>query len=168
MLNPLSWDAPWFVVALALFVIVMLRANGTYWLGRALARGADHPRLARMVGSRGYQRAATWLNRWGAPVVTMSFLTIGVQTLVNLAAGITRMPLRRYLPAVILGCVAWAVLYATIGFAGYEAFRALHGWSPLAAWALVVVAVLGLAGFVVLRVREARRGRGVLAEEPVT
>ena len=46
--------------------------------------------------------------RWGAPVVTLSFLTVGIQTLVNLAAGVMRMPLRRYIPALTVGAILWA------------------------------------------------------------
>lgn len=162
MLNPLEWQAPWFVVAVGLFVIVMLRANATYWLGR-LASGARSRRVQGLVSSPGYRRAVEWLNRWGAPVVTLCFLTVGVQTLVNLAAGITRMPLRRYLPAVVLGCLIWAVVYATVGFAGYEAFRALHAYSPPLAWAVIGAAALGLVAFGVVQVRAARHGAGALA-----
>ena len=40
--------------------------------------------------------------RFGAPLVTLSFLTVGVQTVLNAAAGGLRMPLRRYTPAAIV------------------------------------------------------------------
>jgi len=119
--NPLEWDAPWFLVALGLFVIVMARANGTYWLGRLGVSQGRRTRLARWLDSPGYDRASAWVDRWGAPAVTISFLTIGIQTLVNLAAGASRMSLRRYLPAVVAGCIIWAVVYATIGVVGWQA-----------------------------------------------
>ena len=114
-MDPYTWDAPWFVIVGGLFVIVMLRANGTYWIGRLMEHGAHRTRLARLLDSPGYARALELVHRWGAPVVSASFLTIGVQTLVNLAAGATRMPLTRYLPAVALGGVAWALIYGTVG-----------------------------------------------------
>ena len=71
------------------------------------------------------------MQRWGAPVVTASFLTVGVQTLVNLAAGLARMPLRRYLPALVVGGAIWAFIYATVWTAGLAAWRRLWELSPV-------------------------------------
>ncbi len=156
-MNPMTWDAPYLVVIAALFVIVMLRANGTYWVGRLLQRGALHTRLARIMSTPGYARAVDKVTSWGPPLVTVSFLTIGFQTLVNLASGATAMPLRRYLPAVSLGSLLWAFIYGTVGFAGFEALALLWERSPAAAVTLGVVSVLALAGFLAWRVRVARR-----------
>ena len=150
MFEPTTWDAPLAVVVLALFVIVMLRANGTYWLGRALAAGARRSRWEKVLESRHYATGARWLNRWGAPAVSLSFLTIGIQTKVNLAAGVARMPLRRYLPAVIVGCVMWAFLYGTVGFIGWVAVGALWDRSPALTVALLTLAAAGI-GFALLR-----------------
>ena len=141
MFNPMTWDAPYLVVVGALFIIVMLRANGTYWLGRGMTAGVEHTRLARLLESRHYATATRWLNRWGAPAISLSFLTIGIQTFINLSAGVTRMPLRRYLPAVTVGCVMWAFLYGTVGFIGWAAIVRLWNYSPP-----VVVGVALLAG----------------------
>ena len=148
--NPLTWDAPYLVVVAGLFVIVFLRANGTYWLGRALAAGARRSRWEKVLESRHYATGARWLNRWGAPAVSLSFLTIGIQTMVNLAAGVARMPLRRYLPAVIVGCVMWAFLYGTVGFIGWVAVGALWDRSPALTVALLALAAAGI-GFALLR-----------------
>ena len=150
MFEPTTWDAPLAVVVLALFVIVMLRANGTYWLGRALAAGARRSRWEKVLESRHYATGARWLNRWGAPAVSLSFLTIGIQTMVNLAAGVAQMPLRRYLPAVIVGCVMWAFLYGTVGFIGWVAVGALWDRSPALTVALLTLAAAGI-GFALLR-----------------
>ena len=124
----MSWDAPFATVASALFVIVMLRAGTTYVLGRLLRRGGEHGRGAQLMQRPGFTGAAERLNRWGAPAVSLSFLTVGVQTMVNLAAGFTRMPLTRYLPALVLGCIAWACLYATAGFIGLSSTRCTPRW----------------------------------------
>ncbi|MGA4507626.1 DedA family protein [Propionibacteriaceae bacterium G1746] len=157
-MNPLEWNAPWFIIAAALFVIVMLRANGTYWLGRGLAARTSRSRFAHLLSTPGYQRAARWLERWGAPVVTLSFLTVGVQTLVNLSAGVGRMPLRRYLPAVTVGCVLWALLYSTVGLLTWESFWALHRYSPVLAWSLLAVLAVSLVVLIATRVRKGRAG----------
>ncbi|MET1004838.1 MAG: VTT domain-containing protein [Propionibacteriaceae bacterium] len=146
-----SWPYP--LTVGALFVIVMLRANATYWLGRAARAGANRTRWQQRLSSAGFARAQRLVGRWGAPVVTLSFLTVGVQTLVNLAAGATRMPLRRYLPAVTLGSVLWAFLYATVGFVTFAAWRRLYDLSPVTAVALAVALVAALGGFVGWQIR---------------
>ena len=40
-----------------------------------------------------------------------------MQTFVQISAGVTRMPLRLYLPAVAVGSVVWALIYGTVGMA---------------------------------------------------
>ena len=77
----------------------------------------------------------------------MSFLTLGVQTLLNAAAGALRMPLRRYTPAAVLGSLIWAALYTTAGFAVLGASRAaVPWWWLLVATALIVCVVLVTRG----------------------
>jgi hypothetical protein len=76
-MDPTSWDAPFWAIATGLFLIVMARANGTYWLGRLAARGARRTRIAHAMRSAAYERAVERVTRWGAPVVTVSFVTVG-------------------------------------------------------------------------------------------
>lgn len=154
-MDPTKWNAPFPLILTALFVIVMARTHGTYWLGRMAANGAHRTRVARWMDSEGYRRAVNRINRWGAPAVSVSFLTIGVQTLVNLAAGATRMPMIRYLPATVVGSIAWALLYGTIGFVGFEALALLWQYSPAAAIIAGVALLAALAWFVVRQLRAA-------------
>lgn len=154
-MDPTTWGAPYPIVVGALFVIVMARANGTYWLGRAAAAGTERTRLRRLLHAPGYVRAVRWIDRFGAPAVSLSFLTVGFQTLINLAAGVTRMSLRHYLPAVTVGSVIWALVYATIGFVGVTAFTGLYGKSPVLAVGIAVSAVGLLAWWIVAQVRAA-------------
>jgi membrane protein DedA with SNARE-associated domain len=158
--DPTQWQAPFWLVALALFAIVELRANGTYWLGRLASAGASRTRLARLMETSGYCRACERIDRLGAPVVALSFLTIGFQTLANLAAGATRMKLRHYLPAAAVGGVAWALLYATVGTVGFELMGRLFSYSPVAAVAVLVA----VAGAIVAYVTVQRRQPEVVVE----
>ncbi len=168
-----AWPYP--ATVASLFVIVMLRANATYWVGRAARAGATRTRFRRVLASPAFVRAQQLVARWGAPVVTVSFLTVGIQTVVNLAAGATRMPLRRYLPAVTIGGVIWAFLYATAGFVTLAAWRRLYDLSAPTASALLIVLALALVVFVVrqLRIRDevnadsdqADSDQGVLEED---
>ena len=122
-----SWleGKPFAMTFAVLFVIVLLRAQATYWLGRGVTAGVLHTRLADKLTGPKTTRAIASLNRWGPPLVTVSFLTIGLQTVVNAAAGLIRMPWIRYTVAMLIGCVAWAAIYATVGIAAVEAAMAL-------------------------------------------
>ena len=154
-MDPTKWGAPYPLVVAALFVIVMARANGTYWLGRLAAAGTERTRMRKLLHAPGYVRSVRWIDRWGAPAVSVSFLTVGFQTLINLAAGVTRMSMRHYLPAGVVGSVMWAFVYATIGFVGVSAVVALYGRSPILAVGLAVFAALLLAWWIVAQVRAA-------------
>lgn len=146
---PESWQLPLGATIGALFVIITLRANGTYWLGRAIVAGTAKTRWAKMLDSKAYRTGSRFLNRWGAPAVTLSFLTIGLQTTVLIGAGVTRMPLRRFIPACQIGCVVWACMYGTVGFIGFVAIGRLWEFSPV----LTVVLAVALAAGIVLTVR---------------
>lgn len=137
-------DLPFGVAAASLFAIVMLRVNATYWIGR---RAVQAKELVR---------------RWGPFAVTLSFLTIGLQTAVNLAAGAAKMTLQRYLPAAVAGSILWALIYATIGLAAVEAWLAWAAGSP---WGIVVLASAAAGPIAWLLVRRRRRSRGSAAEQ---
>ncbi len=77
-------------------------------------------------------------------MVSLSFLTIGLQTMVNLAAGASRMSMRSYLPSVTVGCVMWTLIYATVGFVGWRLVTTVWEQSP----ALAIGGLLGLAAAV--------------------
>jgi membrane protein DedA with SNARE-associated domain len=152
-MDPTQWNAPFPVIVAALFVIVMFRANATFWLGRLGSAGIRRTRLAKLMDSPGYVRAAERIDAYGAPVISLSFLTIGFQTLANLAAGATGMKLRHYLPAVAVGGVAWALLYATLGTVGLELLGRLYQFSAPLAISVFVLSGLAIAGYVVWQFR---------------
>ena len=134
---------------LFLFAVVLLRAQATYWLGRLAAKGASS--AAGASGWRG--RASRWfdgpvprkgadlLDRWGMVVIPLCFLTVGVQTAVNAAAGLVRMRWGVYTLAMVPGCVLWALLY---------------GFGIYAVWSAAAVVVLACAGACALVVRKRR------------
>jgi len=146
-----SWldGKPFAITFAVLFGIVLLRAQATYWLGRGVTTGAMHTSLAARLTSPKATRVIAALNRWGPPLVIVSFLTVGLQTVVNAAAGLIRMPWVRYTVAMLIGCVAWAAIYATVGIAAVEGMIALAAHSP---WALAVLlaVVIGVAVAVIV------------------
>jgi len=148
---------PYGLAVAALFVIVLIRGGATYALGRGVQAGASRTRLRKVLDSDRFERARVLVDRWGAPVVALSFLTVGFQTVANVAAGVARMPLRRYVPALVIGGLAWAVLYATLGVIGFAGFARLWAVSPLAVMVVVAGMLGALAVFVWTRLRSRKR-----------
>ncbi|MGO4596897.1 DedA family protein [Terrabacter sp. 2RAF25] len=146
MLDRLA-ELPFWQAFLALFASAMVRSTGTYWLGHGAIAS-----WRRYRGSHGdlTARAEDLLRRLGPVAVTLSYLTVGVQTAIHLTAGVMRMPLRWYVPAAVLGSVIWAVLYATVGLAVAQAWLAAEAGSW---WGIAVVAaaVLAVAAWLLAR-----------------
>jgi membrane protein DedA with SNARE-associated domain len=137
----------------ALFVIVLVRAQATYWVARAVVTGAASRRWGRWLESPALTRASALLARYGAPAVTVSFLTVGLQTMINAAAGAARMRFGVYLLAMLPGCAAWALIYATVGFALLWAVIGAAAGSPLGVAVLVALAAAVVAAVLLLRRR---------------
>ncbi|MEI2712167.1 MAG: VTT domain-containing protein [Nocardioides sp.] len=130
--------ADWPIAATWVFFLGGSLARGTalYWMGRG-ARTVDS-RWRGLLDRPSVRRAERVVARFGAPLVAASFLTVGVQTAVNVAAGGLQMPGRRYVPALVVGSMAWATIYTTVGWAVIEAF-----WGRESTW-WVVSATLGV------------------------
>jgi membrane protein DedA with SNARE-associated domain len=139
---------------LGLFVVVFLRAQATYWIARGVVSGVRTRRWGRWLDAPAMEHGARILNRWGAPAITVSFLTVGLQTVMNAAAGAARMRWILYLLAMVPGCVAWAFVYATIGFTVLWAVIGAAAGSPWGIAALVVL--LAAAAIVVWRLTRRR------------
>jgi membrane protein DedA with SNARE-associated domain len=64
------------------------------------------------------------------------------------------MPLGRYLPALVVGGVMWAMLYSAIGVVGVDLVGRLYAYSPPLAIVALCALLGGYAWFVV---RQSRR-----------
>ena len=141
---------PFWVVYLSLFAIVLARAQATYWLGRAIGAGVHRSALARRLGSR-LARAERLVGRYGPPAVTVSFVTVGLQTAMNLVAGTMRMRFGRYLLAMVIGSLVWALLYSLGGLAVLAAWWHLFTTSPALAITIAVLAAAVITALVLHR-----------------
>ncbi|MFF8810016.1 DedA family protein [Streptomyces omiyaensis] len=137
----------------ALYVIVLLRAGGTFAVGWLAGAGARRSRFAERISSAKFQRVERAIQRWGAPVVAVSFLTVGFQTAANFLAGSMRMPLTRYLPALFVGGAAWALVYATVGIGVLGVLADLFAERTALGVAAVTALLLVVCGVVVHRRR---------------
>jgi membrane protein DedA with SNARE-associated domain len=151
-------DGPFAFLYVFLLIVVFLRAQATYWLGRAVAAGMLRTRWSRHFTGPRVTRAIGSIERWGWPIIPLSFLTIGFQSAVNAGAGVIRMRWIRYTLAMIPGCLIWALVYSLGGLAAFQgavALAARSPWALVAAIALVAVVVSAL----VVRARRRRAER---------
>lgn len=159
-------SAPFVAIFAFFFAVAFVRTQATYWVARVVAtqtleRTTPSNRLLAQAQAwsttPAAQRGVATVNRWGVLAVPLSFCAVGTKTVVNGAAGLTRMPfLTRYLPALVVGCLIHATIYATIGWAAWTAAIAAATGSP---WGLA--AVLGVLVLVVVAIATALRRRAL-------
>lgn len=138
-------ELPLAVAAYAfLAVVVFLRAGATYALGRLARRAGDASRAAALLERPLVRRSERLVDRFGPPAVSASFLTVGFQSAMNLAAGFLRMPLRHYLPALAVGALIWAGMYLSVGLAVLRAWQASGSGPTVVAAVAVTAATAGL------------------------
>ena len=146
-----SLPYPW--VFLFFWCLAMMRSHTMYWIGRGITAGTARTRWVSLLESPMYARAQAWSARWGVLAVPMSFLTVGLQSVIQLSAGVARMPLRRYVAATAAGAIAWAAVYTTIGMA------ILSAWLTGPTGRLICLLMLTALALVVV-IRRSRVMRG--------
>lgn len=153
------FDALPIEVALAfMWVVGIVRTSIVYVLGALAAEGgARLDRIRKAMDSPLYRKARRLINRWGVIAVPLCFLTVGLQTAVIITTGFTKMPLRRWVPAMLLGTFIWACVYTTIGFAILAALG-LEPWMFPLALAIVITVLV-----IVSQLRERRINRETVA-----
>ena len=156
------FDALPIEVALAfMWVVGIVRTSIVYALGVLAAEGgARLDRIRKAMDSPLYRKARRLINRWGVIAVPLCFLTVGLQTAVIITTGFTKMPLRRWVPAMLVGTFIWACIYTTIGFAILAALG-LEPWMFPLALAIVITAMV-----IVAQLRERRINRETVENAP--
>ena len=146
------FDALPIEVALAfMWVVGIVRTSIVYALGALAAEGgARLDRIRKAMDSPLYRKARTFINVIAVP---LCFLTVGLQTAVIITTGFTKMPLRRWVPAMLVGTFMWACIYTTIGFAILAALG-LEPWMFPLALAIVITVMV-----IVAQLRERRINR---------
>lgn len=141
---------PFWAAFAFLFAGAFIRGGATYWVGSLVRRRGERSRFADSLQGPVARSAQRWVARFGAPVVSLGFLTVGFQTAINASAGFLSMPMRRFLPALVVGAALWSTLYTTVGLAVVDAALGRVPWW----WA--VVALVVIVGVVVVSRRIVR------------
>lgn len=159
-------DQPIGLVFAFFFAGAMLRGQATYWLARIVTeqglkrvprRGGRLERLRGWLESERVDRGRRIVDRWGWLAIAGCYLTVGIQSIVIAAAGIVRMRWLVFTAAQVIGALAWATIYTTVGFAAWTAFLLAELESPLGIAAIVALALAAGVGIAVA-VRRRRRG----------
>jgi membrane protein DedA with SNARE-associated domain len=150
---------PYVLAAAFLTGVACVRSQCTYWLGRAVRAGVVKAKWATKMSGEAALRATRRIEKYGWPIIPVSFLTVGFQSAVNLTAGLIGWRWRRYTLAASLGWVLWGCVYAAGGLAVFVGLAALARRSPWAAAAVGVTAV-GLVVGIVKLVKRTRAARG--------
>ena len=137
------FDALPIEVALAImWGVGIVRTSIVYGLGVLTTEGGSRfDRIRKAMDSPLYRKARAFINRWGVIAVPLCFLTVGLQTAVIITTGFTKMPLRRWVPAMLVGTFIWACIYTTIGFAILAALG-LEPWMFPVALAIVITVLV--------------------------
>ena len=133
------------------FVTMALAGALGYVLGSvggwAIGRYGGRPFVERRgrlfhLGPERLERAERWFDRHDRWAVLLGRVTPVVRSFVSIPAGLFRMPLGEYTLLTIPGSLAWALLFAGIGWAfgsNYEHFHHYFDYALAAGAALVVL-----------------------------
>ena len=158
---------PFPLVFLTLTLLVASRSNLVYGIGRYGRRvtisgrepsGGFRRRAWQWANAKRTQRAMDNIKKRGWIVISLAYLTIGIQTVVNVAAGVVGLSWPKYNLAAFPGWLAWALIYSTVGFAVWNAAVAAAAGSPAGIAVFCVLALAAAAGCILSRRKKKRRG----------
>ncbi len=125
----------------------------------AIARLGGRPLILRLhpllrITERDMDRADRWFDRRAVPIVLFGRLVPGVRSLVSVPAGLSEMPLWRFLAATAAGALVWnAALLGAGALLGSQYDRVEGYVGPVSTVVMVAVVLAAVAGLVWLRRR---------------
>lgn len=130
--------APFYTPWLGTFLLLtgtLCGSLGAYWLGQRLDRITPHTQVGRRV-----RQLLTERNNLSSQIA-LRMLPAFPPTVINITSGVLHLPLGPFVLAIILGMgVKWGLYCVTV----YNATEALQNHSPLDAWTLIPLGVLGV------------------------
>jgi membrane protein DedA with SNARE-associated domain len=135
-------------------------AMAGYALGAWAARGGADTRPRWLpVSDEGFARARSWFQAHERTAVVLGRVTPVVRSVISIPAGVLRIPFRPYVLWTLPGALLWCAAFAGLGWALAGAWQSFHHSFRYADYAVVAIAVVVLATFVVRRRRGAERAR---------
>ena len=100
-------------------------------------------------------RAERWFDRWDDLAVLIGRVTPVVRSFISIPAGVFRMSFWRYVLLTAVGSAIWAFAFAGVGWGAGRSYESFNHDFRFVEYA-VVVAVVALAGYLVLQRRRSR------------
>ncbi|MGL5928757.1 MAG: DedA family protein [Dermatophilaceae bacterium] len=139
-------------------------AGVLYWLGAALSyeriEYLAERRWFPLFSRRDLERGFAIFDRYGAVVVLLGRLIPIVRSVVSLPAGVSRMPLPRFLALTAVGSGIWNGIFIALGYRLREDYALVEQWVGPFATGVLVVAVLAVVWLAVRRRRQLRAAAG--------
>ncbi|WP_270741268.1 hypothetical protein [Lactococcus formosensis] len=151
----LNWVAslPLWQATLFLFIVVFFRAQMTFGLGKLIHMGILKTKWGKKAEKSEENRAGMLaLQKYGWPVIPLSFLTVGFQTVVQLAAGMLDWKWSKYTLVALPGYLAWGFVYAA---GGLTLFRSIANGSVglLILFVIIVLLLCSVGTFLVKKLK---------------
>ncbi len=102
-------------------------------------------------------RAERFMAGRGAWAVPVGRALPVVRTFISIVAGFVEVPLMMFALLSLLGTAIWVTTITLLGYAVGTQWKSIEKAISLAGWAIAAVAVIGIAAFIVHRLREIRR-----------
>ena len=140
----------------------LIGATVFYYIGIALPEHRIRSLLRRygkfaLLGEDDLDRALAWFVGHGRAVVFFGRCIPLVRTLISVPAGLTRMPLSQFLAYSAAGTALWSAFLILLGRLLGDKYEDALVYLDRFQYLVVVVVVIGVAAFVLLRVRSRRR-----------
>ncbi|MFI0445738.1 DedA family protein [Actinomadura sp. 6N118] len=135
---------PLWAALVAAILIIFVRGQAYYWIGRGLGAKIYTSRLGRRVGEERLRKVEALVARRGALAVFAAHWVAGLRHAIPICAGGMRMPLPRYLLATVLGSILWTSMVMLGGYA------LIWGWLEIAARSPLIAAAAGVAALALL------------------
>lgn len=126
------------------------------WLGAArLRRIADRIPLMR---ASDIDKTVDWFGRHGSSAVFFGRMLPLFRSLISIPAGVARMPLWRFGLLTTAGSLIWNSIFILAGYLLGESWPVIEQYANILQWVVLAGAGLGMAWFVIVRIRNVRRG----------
>lgn len=142
-----------------LFVIVAGSVGGQsvgyaigHWFGPKLRRS----RAGRRIGEKNWVRSEQWLERRGGWAIFISRFLPVLHSLTPVTVGMTHYPYRHFIRWTVPACIAWALLYVSIGTVAGAAYEQYSDQLKWAGW-VVLGGLIGVLGAIALLRRALER-----------
>ncbi len=127
-----------------------------------VGRVGERPLVARfgrylLITQSDIDRAERFMAGRGAWAVPVGRALPVVRTFISIVAGFVEVPLMMFALLSLLGTAIWVTTITLLGYAVGTQWKSIEKAIALAGWAIAAVAVIGIAAFIVHRVREVRR-----------